>query len=286
LFNLGWKGDISIVDDNFIGNKRHLKTDLLPALIKWSKEKKYPFKFVTEVSINLADDPELCRMMVEAGFYTLFVGIETPNEDSLVECGKNQNLKRSLSDSITKLQNSGFIVSGGFIVGFDNDPPTIFDNQINFIQQNGIVSAMVGILNAPTGTKLFKRLLTEKRLINNSSGNNMDCTINFIPVMPYKELVYGYTKILKTIYSQKEFYQRMKVFLENYRLPQWLTNQIKTREVVAFIKLIWKLGILEKGRKYFWKLLGISLFRHPRKFSLAMTLAVYGFHFRKVVAAF
>ncbi len=285
LHNLGWKGDISIVDDNFIGNKRQLKTDLLPALIKWSKERKYAFKFVTEVSINLADDPELCRMMVEAGFYTLFVGIETPNEESLVECGKNQNLKRSLSNSITTLQKSGFIVSGGFIVGFDNDPPNIFDNQINFIQQNGIVSAMVGILNAPTGTKLFKRLLTEKRLINNSSGNNMDCTINFVPVMPYKELVYGYTKILKTIYSQKEFYQRMKVFLENYRLPLWLTNKIKTREVIAFLKLIWKLGILEKGRKYFWKLLAISIFKHPRKFSLAMTLAVYGFHFRKVVAA-
>ena len=285
LYNLGWSGSVSIVDDNFIGNKHQLKTDLLPALIKWSKEKNYPFRFVTEVSINLADDAELSAMMVEAGFYTLFVGIETPNKESLVECGKNQNLKRDLNNSISKLYKSGFIVSGGFIVGFDNDPPNIFDDQINFIQKNGIVSAMVGILNAPTGTKLFKRLLTEKRLINNSTGNNMDCSINFIPVMPYKELINGYTKILKTIYSQKEFYKRMKIFLNNYRLPSWLTNRIKTKEIIAFIKLIWKLGILEKGRKYFWKLLAISLFKHPRKFSLAMTLAVYGFHFRKIVEA-
>jgi radical SAM superfamily enzyme YgiQ (UPF0313 family) len=284
LYSIGWRGDISIVDDNFIGNRRQLKTELLPALIQWSKEKKYPFRFVTEVSINLADDDELSKMMVEAGFYTLFVGIETPNEESLIECGKKQNLKRNLSDSIFSLQKSGFIVAGGFIVGFDNDPPNIFDNQINFIQKSGIVSAMVGMLNAPTGTKLFKRLLTEKRLINNSTGNNMDGTINFIPVMPYKELVNGYTKILKTIYSQKEFYYRVKTFLNNYQLPLWITNQIKTREVIAFIKLIWKLGILENGRKYFWKLLAISLFKHPRKFSLAMTLAVYGFHFRKIVA--
>ena len=285
LYNLGWKGSVTIVDDNFIGNKRQLKKDLLPALIKWCKEKNYPFRFATEVSINLADDIELSNMMVEAGFYDLFVGIETTNRESLVECGKSQNLKRDLNNSISKLQKSGFIVSGGFIVGFDNDPPNIFDDQINFIQKNGIVSAMVGILNAPTGTKLFKRLLTEKRLINNSSGNNMDCSINFVPVMPYKELVNGYAKILKTIYSQKEFYNRMKIFLNNYWSPSWLVNKIKTREVFIFIKLIWKLGILEKGRKYFWKLLAISIFKHPSKFSLAMTLAVYGFHFRKIVAS-
>jgi radical SAM superfamily enzyme YgiQ (UPF0313 family) len=282
LYNLGWRSDISIVDDNFIGNKRKLKADLLPALIEWQKEKNYPYSFITEVSINLADDDELIELMSKAGFYNVFVGIETPNDKSLVECGKSQNLKRSLVGSIKKLINKGFVVSGGFIIGFDNDPPNIFQKQINFIQESGIVSAMVGLLNAPVGTKLYKRMKEEQRLVKEFTGNNMDGSINFIPRMNYGDLLNGYAQVIKTIYSQREYFNRLKVFLKNYKLPSWKPQRINFREIKAFVKILWKLGIVEKGKKYFWKLFVLSSLKYPRKFVVAMTFAVYGFHFRKV----
>jgi radical SAM superfamily enzyme YgiQ (UPF0313 family) len=282
LYKLGWREPISIVDDNFIGNKKKLKTEVLPAIIEWSKQKKYPFKFITEVSINLSDDEELMTMMVDAGFNSVFVGIETPNSESLVECGKAQNLRRDLVNSVKKLQKRGFIVSAGFIVGFDNDHSKVFEEQINFIQKSGIVTAMVGLLNAPIGTKLFKRLNGEKRLLTGFTGNNMDGSINFIPKMNYAELMAGYSYILKTIYSQKVYYQRLIKFLHHYELPSWDKKNFSIIEVKAFFRLIWLLGTLEKGKKYFWKLLAFSLFKYPAKFSLAMTLAVYGYHFRRV----
>jgi len=285
LYELGWRGGISVVDDNFIGNKRKLKEDTLPALIKWSKEKKYPFFFITEVSINLADDEELMKLMVDAGFNSIFVGIETPNSLSLNECGKKQNLKRDLIQSVNKLQRSGMLVSGGFIVGFDNDTENIFDDQINFIQRSGIPNAMVGLLNAPTGTKLYNRMKNEGRLLDMFSGNNMDASINFIPKMDYKSLIQGYSRLLNTIYSQEEYYNRLKIFLKEYNVPDWTPKAIDLQQLKAFIRLLWLLGIIEKGKKYFWKLFFVSLWKYPRKFPTAMTLAVYGFHFRRVIRA-
>lgn len=283
LYDLGWRGGISVVDDNFIGNKRKLKADTLPALIEWSKERKYPFFFITEVSINLADDDELMRLMVEAGFNSIFVGIETTNADSLNECGKMQNLKRDLVDSVNRLQRSGLLVYGGFIVGFDNDTENVFDEQIDFIQHSGIPNAMVGLLNAPTGTKLFTRMKSEGRLLEMFTGDNMDASINFIPKMNYTNLIRGYSRLLNTIYSQEEYYKRLKVFLREYSVPAWTPAVINFQQLKAFLKLLWLLGIIEKGKKYFWKLFFVSLWKYPRKFPTAMTLAVYGFHFRKVI---
>ena len=283
LYELGWRGGISVVDDNFIGNKRKLKEDTLPALIEWSKEKKYPFFFITEVSINLADDEELMKLMVEAGFNSIFVGIETPNSESLVECGKMQNLKRDLVESVNKLQRHGMLVSGGFIVGFDNDTEKVFDEQIDFIQRSGISNAMVGLLNAPTGTKLYNRLKEEGRLLEMWTGNNMDASINFIPKMNYTNLIRGYSRLLNEIYSQEEYYKRLKVFLREYNVPEWTPKVINLEQLKAFVRLLWMLGIIEKGKKYFWKLFFISLWKYPRKFPTAMTLAVYGFHFRRVI---
>jgi radical SAM superfamily enzyme YgiQ (UPF0313 family) len=282
LYGQNWRGPISIVDDNFIGNKLKLKNELLPELIKWSKDKRYPFNFITEVSINLADDKELIEMMVEAGINSVFVGIETPNESGLIECGKGQNLKRDLIDSINLLQSEGLIVSGGFIVGFDSDTPEVFQQQVDFIQDSGIVSAMVGVLNAPRGTRLFKRLKSENRIIDAFSGNNMDGTINFLPKMKYADLIKGYVKILTDIYSQKEYYTRVKKFLQTYQLPKWNVKFPSLSELRAFLKLTWRLGFREKGKIYFWKLLVYSLVYYPKKFALAMTMAVYGFHFRRV----
>ena len=284
IFGLGYRGSISVVDDNFIGNKNKLKNEILPAMINWSYSKKYPFTFITEVSMNLADDNELMDMMIKAGFNSIFIGIETPGAASLQECGKYQNLKRNLISSVKILQQKGFIVSGGFIVGFDNDGPDVFQEQINFIQKSGIVSAMVGLLNAPAGTKLFNRLMSENRMLETFSGNNMDGSMNFIPKMNYRDLISGYSRLVKTIYSQREYYYRLKKFLNNYIPPSWTRNRIQFTEIKAFIRLVWLLGTLEKGRKYFWKLLLFTIFKHPQKFPLAMTMAVYGYHFRRVAA--
>ncbi|MDI6814690.1 MAG: B12-binding domain-containing radical SAM protein, partial [Dehalococcoidales bacterium] len=208
LYNQGWRGGLLFVDDNFIGNKRKLKTEILPAIIEWAEERKYPFSLYTQTSINLADDEELMQLMVKAGFKTVFIGIETPNEESLSECNKFMNKNRDLVASVKKIQNHGFQVMGGFIVGFDNDPLSIFKSQISFIQRSGIVTAMVGLLQAPRGTRLYHRLKRENRLLGDISGDNMDFSINFIPKMNYKTLIDGYKKVINTIYSPKQYYER------------------------------------------------------------------------------
>jgi radical SAM superfamily enzyme YgiQ (UPF0313 family) len=163
---------VFIVDDNFIGNKGKLKKEVLPAIITWMEERKHPFALSTEVSINLADDEELMRLMVQAGFDTVFVGIETPNEESLAECGKFQNRNRDLIASVKRIQRAGLEVQAGFIVGFDKDPASIFERVTGFIQESGIATAMVGLLNAPHGTKLYHRLKSEGRLMKSATGDN------------------------------------------------------------------------------------------------------------------
>ncbi len=282
LYTAGWKGAVFIVDDNFIGNKKKLKTELLPALVEWSKTRKYPFAFTTEVSINLSDDEELMRLMIEAGFRSTFIGIETPEEASLVECGKAQNQDRNMLDSIHTLQRNGFNVTGGFIVGFDNDKPDIFDRQIRFIQESGIVTAMVGLLNAPVDTRLFKRLRTENRITDEFNGNNVDVSLNFIPKMRKETLVEGYKKILRSIYSQKAYFERLKTFLSMYRRPNVAPARFHFSSIRTLFHAVWILGFLEKGNRFFWKLLFFVLRDSPKKLPQAIRLAIYGFHFRKL----
>ena len=283
LYQQGWRGGIFIVDDNFIGNKKKLKSEILPAIVGWMKKRRYPFFLSTEASINLADDEELMRLMVAAGFNTVFIGVESPNEESLVECGKVLNKNRDLIASVKKIQNYGMQVQGGFIVGFDNDPLSIFKSQISFIQNSGIVTAMVGLLNAPQGTRLYHRLQKERRLLNGFSGNNTDCSINFVPKMNYETLLNGYQHILKTIYTPKQYYERIKTFLKEYK-PQRKTSvaNLKFYHIKAFFKSMWFVGIKETGRRHYWTLFIITLFRYPRSFPLVITFSVYGFHFRKI----
>lgn len=282
LYKQGWRGNVFVVDDNFIGNRRALKQELLPAMIRWAEERHHPFTYITEVSINLADDEELMELMVAAGFNSAFVGIETPAEESLTECGKTQNQHRDLLSAVNRMQRKGLIVSAGFIVGFDNDPPSIFERQINFIQNSGIVTAMVGLLNAPTGTRLFKRLKKEKRILQRISGDNMDGSINFIPRMNLDQLMTGYRRIVHTIYSPQEYYRRVKVFLQNYQPVVHGSLRLPLHDVLAFFKSLWVLGLREKGKWWYWRLVLYSLFRHPQKFPVAIRFAIYGFHFRRV----
>ncbi len=283
LYRWGWRGGVFIVDDNFIGNKEKLKREVLPAMREWQREKKYPFSFITEASINIADDDELINLMTEAGFDSAFIGIETVNEESLNECGKNQNKHRDILAAVRKLQNRGISVSGGFIVGFDNDTPEIFEQQKNFIQKSGIVTAMVGLLNAPQHTRLFERLKRENRIVKSRiDGNNMDMDINFIPKMDMSALKEGYRQLLEKIYSPAQYYERVKTFLNNYE-PAQKYVRVPLNHIGAFLKAIWKLGIVERGRLLFWKLIIKTLIRYPQKISTAVTMAIYGFHFRKVV---
>ena len=283
LYRRGWREGVFVVDDNFIGNKKKLKLEILPAIIEWQKGKRHPFVLSTEASINLADDEELMQLMVNAGFSTVFIGIETPNEESLLECAKLQNRNRDLVASVKKIQNYGLEVQGGFIVGFDSDPLSIFKNQINFIQKSGIVTAMVGLLNAPPGTRLYQRLKKENRLLKAFTGNNTDCSLNFIPKMNYETLINGYKYILDTIYSPRSYYERVKTFLKEYKPHGDIGSRLQFHHIRAFFKSVWFLGIREKGRRYYWKLFLSTLLKQPRKFPISISLGVYGYHFRKVV---
>ena len=282
LYQTGWRGSLFFVDDNFIGNKAKLKKHLLPVMGDWMQKMDYPFALATEASINLADDPQLMALMVRAGFDTVFVGIETPNEASLVECNKFQNKDSDLLACVKTIQKSGLQVQGGFILGFDNDPPSIFDRLTGFIQDSGIVTAMVGLLNAPRGTRLYERLVKEGRLLNDISGDHMDLSMNFIPKMNRELLLSGYQRILDTIYSPKCYYERIRRFLADYTPSQHKMFHFHLIHVTAFARSVFVLGIAGKERFQYWKLLVWSLFKRPRLMPLAIGLAICGFHFRKV----
>ena len=280
LYALGWRKSIFFVDDNFIGNKKQIKTEVLPALIEWRKGK-LGMPFNTEASINMADDPELLSLMTQAGFDTVFVGIETPNLASLTECSKSQNQGRDLVESVKRLQRAGLQVQGGFIVGFDNDPPSIFQQQIDFIQKSGIVTAMVGLLQAPPGTRLFERMKKEGRLVNEMSGDNVDGSTNIAPKMGIEPLREGYRKLLSQIYAPKYYYERVLTFLREYHPPK-IHFHLDAQYFLALWRSIYHLGIRGVERVHYWRLFFWTLFHRPRLFPLAITLAIMGFHFRQV----
>lgn len=282
IYKVGWRKNVFFVDDNFIGNRKVLKTDLLPAIIEWMGNKNYPFAFSTEASINLADDDELLDLMIEAGFVTVFIGIETTEEASLAECGKTQNKNRSLIHSIKKIQKRGMEVNGGFIVGFDSDTKSVFQNQIDFIYESGIISAMVGLLNAPKNTRLYKRLKSEGRIIKETSGNNTDFSLNFTPIMKKQDLLKGYEKIISGIYSGRVFYSRVLKFLKRFEPSSRHKKKFSPVILVAFFRSVFVLGVFDRFRVQYWQLFFWSLFNKPRLLPLAITYSVYGYHFRQV----
>ncbi|MEW6402347.1 MAG: B12-binding domain-containing radical SAM protein [Chloroflexota bacterium] len=280
LYRSGWRNSVFFVDDNLIGNKKILKESLLPALIEWRKDK-VGMTFHTEVSINLADDEELMQLMVKAGFNMVFIGIETPSEESLAECGKKHNRNRDLIEDIKRIQRSGMQVQGGFIVGFDSDTPSIFQRQIDFIQKSGIVTAMVGMLQAPFGTRLYQRLAGEGRLLGVFSGDNVDGMTNIIPKMGLDTLHKGYRAVIEYLYTPKNYYARVKTFLREYRLPN-VKVALDFEYVLALLRSILHLGIIGKERLHYWGLFFWTLFRRPRLFPLAINFAILGYHFRRV----
>ena len=281
LYAHGWRGRVFFVDDNFIGNKRELKAMLLPALIEWREDKR-GISFQTEASINLADDDELMELMGRAGFNVVFVGIETTNAESLTECNKQQNKNRDLVADVKRIQRAGLQVQGGFIVGFDSDRTSVFREQIEFIQRSGIVTAMVGLLQAPFGTRLYKRMKSEGRLQAEWSGDNAEGTTNIVTAMEFGALKEGYAHILRHIYAPKHYYERIKTFLREYQEAPELMPVLTRDQVMAFFRSVYRLGIIGRERVYYWKLVFWTSMHRPSMLPLAVTLAIFGHHFRRV----
>ncbi|HVT80939.1 MAG TPA: B12-binding domain-containing radical SAM protein [Phycisphaerae bacterium] len=284
LNELHWKGSVFFVDDNLIGNKRFLKAEFLPALADWQKHSG-PIPFNSQASINLADDPELLGMLAHSGFSTMFIGIETPDSDTLLQCNKRQNTNRNLLDSVRRIQAAGIQVQGGFIIGFDHDAPSIFQKQIDFIQSSGIVTAMVGLLQALPGTRLHARLKVLNRLEPGSAGNNVAGSSNIVPLMDRSLLREGYFRVLRALYSPRGYHRRMRTFLRTYRRPQ-IRERLSTRYVTAFLRSTIVLGFLHRERFQYWYTLLWTLLRRPRSFPLAVQLSILGYHYRRICQSF
>jgi len=279
LYDAGWRKSVFIVDDNFIGNKGEVKR-MLPVLAQWQQEHKYPFTLLTEASTDLANDEDLMQLMSRANFFKVFLGLETPHRESLKECGKFQNASRDLITAVHTIHRHGMQVMGGFIVGFDNDTETIFDAQINFIQQIGVVTAMVGMLTALPQTRLWHRLKEEGRLLSDATGENTDGVLNFTPRMGITTLNEGYRKILASIYSPRQYYQRINTFLENYRPT--VKARLQKQDIAAFIRSAWRIGIFSRARFHYWKLLVKTFIKRRMALPIAVELAIYGLHYEKI----
>jgi radical SAM superfamily enzyme YgiQ (UPF0313 family) len=287
LLATGWRGLVFIVDDNFIGNKKNVRK-LLPALVEWSEAHGRPFSFITEASVNLAEDDALLEDMRRANFRRVFLGIETPVEESLKEAQKGQNTRRNLLDSVRRIQSYGMEVMAGFIVGFDSDPEDIFDRQINFIRESAIPLAMVGLLTALPDTQLWRRLKKEGRLLKESGGNNVgtESSLNFVPRMDTARLLEGYKRILSTIYSPAEYYQRALDCLSHLTEGGEPRRTRLTSDVAAFARVAIVLGVLDSARMEFWRYMKRTLTEHRRNFAHAVTLAAMGYHFRKLTRSY
>jgi len=277
----GWRETVFIVDDNFIGNKARAK-ELCVALAEWRSQYKTSFDFNTEASLNLADDPELMQLMKDAGFVSVFLGIETPDESGLIASNKLQNTRRSLLDSVATIQSYGMQVMGGFILGFDTDREDIFDRMVEFIQKSGIPVAMVGLLQAMPGTQLFRRLWREGRILDLGHGDNTGDKLNFLPNMDAAKLVEGYRSVLKRIYSCEAYYERVKLYLnrtqprngERKTRQKWLTRS----NARAFVTSIVRQGVFGPQRWSYWKFLLAVATRYRHCVGAAMTMAVMGYH--------
>jgi len=273
----GWRGPVFIVDDNFIGNKVRAR-DLLLAMTEWQKAHGYPFRFITEASLNLADDRDLLQSMEDAGFTSVFLGIETPDESSLKATNKLQNTRRNLLESVAAIQGYGIEVMGGFILGFDTDREDIFDRLVEFIQKSAIPIAMVGLLQALPGTQLFRRLKREGRILHDGEGNNTACQLNFLPRMNPERLLAGYRSVLQRIYACDAYYARARDYLSRCR-PHYRPHFSFGNARALFLSVL-RQGIRGKARRSYWKFLFSAATLHRRSFGAAMTLAVMGYHFQ------
>lgn len=280
LVRAGWRGMVFIVDDNFIGHKKRVR-ELLKALVAWRARTRSPVGFLTEASVNLADERQILDLMVRAGFKKVFVGLETPLAESLEECRKVQNSKRDLVAAVRAMQAAGLEVMGGFIIGFDNDPLDVFRRQFEFVQRSGVVTAMVGLLTALPQTRLYARLAREGRMLARSAGDNTAAVLNFVPRLDRTHLVEGYRELMRSLYSPEHYYARIRAFLAVWR-PRGPALRVASSDLRAFLLATWELGVRHRGRRAYWRLFWGTLLLRPRKFRAAIELAILGLHFRTV----
>jgi radical SAM superfamily enzyme YgiQ (UPF0313 family) len=289
LYKLGYRGHIDFVDDNFIGNKNNVKK-VLPEIYKWSKEHKFPFYFTTEASINLADDEKLLEMMQDCDFRFVFIGIETPDEDLLVEMGKRQNVNKPIKESILKIYQHGMVVNGGFIMGFDNEKTTIAKSMIEFIQETGITLAMLGTLYALPNTQLTRRLRKEGRLFEEGSNpdeetgiDQLSSGLNFLTKRPRLDILRDYSKVVDYIYNPKRYFERViytalniKV---NYKFKPTLGESLKYFR--SFLRVTGKLGFNRVTGYNYWKMIFLVLIKNIKGIEAAVNLAAMYIHFYK-----
>ena len=288
LYRLGWRGDLFLVDDNFIGNKREA-LELLPVIAEWQKEKDYPFSLFTEASVNLANTEPLMDAMIEAGFSWVFLGIETPTPKALIKTKKQQNTSKRednfLLNSVHKIQQKGMVVSGGFILGLDGEDENVFDAQIDFIQEAGIPMAMVGLLTALKGTDLYDRLNSEGRLLEETTGTSFNVVLNFKTEMDPQTLTDGYRRVLTTIYDPtlENYFERCLTMLKNVKPTKHRVKHVGKTEIVAMLKSIRRQVFSKQGPAYL-RFLAKVIRDHPRMIPEAFHLAVMGYHFEKLTS--
>jgi radical SAM superfamily enzyme YgiQ (UPF0313 family) len=274
LYALGYRGHVDFVDDNLIGNKKALKR-FLPDLKHWITEKNFPFEFSTEASINLADDEGLMRSMSEANFFTIFVGIESPDTDTLISMQKKQNTRRSLQESVHKIYQAGLFVNAGFILGFDSEKGSVARGMIDCIEDMAIPVCMVGLLYALPNTQLTKRLEREGRLgvpeeADHSRGQGDQCTagLNFQTGRPRRAILADYKTVLEAVYKPSAFFGRVRrvgraLDCTNRRLE--LPKAMELQELKSSLRLLWRMTTAKGGvRGEFWKTL-IDCLAHNRQ---------------------
>ena len=281
LYEEGWRGSLFVVDDNFIGNRKEVKR-LLPEIASWQQKRRYPFGLFTEATLGLAEDDQLMDQMMLAGFNMVFLGIETPDRETLADTGKTQNLKTDMLTSVRRIQAKGMEVSGGFILGFDGDKEDIFDRQIRFIQDAGIPTAMVGLLTALPNTRLYKRLKTEGRITEDSGGNNThDLRLNFVPRMDLGKLLAGYKRVLSEIYKPDRYFERCLKCLKHTRKHRTSVRKIRGVELRAFSLSLLLQTFSSYGWPY-WKFMIRGFLAKPSMLAETVTMAVKGHHFFKM----
>ena len=289
LYDLGYRGHIDMVDDNFIGNRKKVK-ELLRAIRAWSSERKHPFFFTTEASLNLADDDELLQLMKDCDFRYVFLGIETPEDETLALNKKVQNVGRPVAESVAKILSYGIVCNGGFIIGFDSDSPRIAENMIGAIRDSGIAMAMVGLLYALPRTQLTRRLEAEGRLFKQSSESVTDTDVdqmtsglNFTTLMPRNEILANYIRVLEMVYNPGEYYQRIRQTAMQIRpryrhKPSFLTWM---RYLRSFLRVSRSAGFSQATGLLYWQMFFTVLFRNPAAIEAAVNLAAMYIHFRK-----
>lgn len=288
LYDLGYRGHIDFVDDNFIGNKKKVK-ELLHEIKTWTIKHKYPFFFTTEASINLADDPELLQLMKDVDFRYVFLGIETPEKETLVINHKNQNVDKSVTDAVRKIMSYGIVCNGGFIIGFDSDSSKIEENMISCIQESGICMAMLGLLYGLPNTQLTKRLDTENRLFHNRSKEISDGDIdqstsglNFVTKIPRIDILKKYVRVLEQIYEPANYYKRIIYNGLNLKTAYKHKPNFRTwlNFMHSFFKVCRAVGFDKITGFLYWKMFFTILFRNPKSLEPAINLAAMFLHFR------